>query len=243
MMHRLLIALAALVLVGGTALAQDTATESGVDALQERIDQLQAAPEGAAVASPDGSLATPGDGTFVINLRGADISTLAEQVSQAGFSVATIYGNLSPEVRQAQAEAFRSGQAQVLVATDAIGMGLNLPIRRVVFSALVKWDGRQERSLTPAEVRQIGGRAGRYGQHEEGVVSVLAGGGDPARLRELMATEPAPPADLRPQVSPDRRIVAAVAEAHGGAVSAHSTPGDGATFRITFPRNGGTPDD
>ena len=102
-----------------------------------------------------------------------------------------------------------------LVATDAIGMGLNLPIRRVVFSALTKWDGRQDRSLTPAEVRQIGGRAGRYGQHEEGIVAVLAGGGDPARLRALMETEPAPPLDLRPQVSPDRRIVAAIAEELG----------------------------
>src|SRR5207302_10417898 len=99
--------------------------------------------------------------------------------------------------------------------TEGIGRGLNLPIRRVVFSTLAKWDGREERSLTPSEVRQIGGRAGRFGQHEEGVVAVLAGGGEPARLRALMRTEPAPPADQRPQVSPDRRIVAAVAEELG----------------------------
>ncbi len=126
-----------------------------------------------------------------------------------------IYGALGPEVRRTESQRFRKGEAPTLVATDAIGMGLNLPIRRVVFSALVKWDGRRECSLTPAEVRQIGRRAGRYGQHEEGIVAVLAGGGDPARLRSLMETEPAPPLDLRPQVSPDRRIVAAIAEELG----------------------------
>src|SRR4051794_10467204 len=107
------------------------------------------------------------------------------------------------------------GGARVLGATEARGMGLTLPIRRVVFSTLVKWDGREERSLTPSEIRQIGGRAGRFGQHEEGVVAVLAGGGEPARLRALMATEPAPPADMRPMVSPNRHIIAGIAEELG----------------------------
>ncbi len=132
-----------------------------------------------------------------------------------GRRVAVIYGNLGPKVRRAESRRFREGEAPVLVATDAIGMGLNLPIRRVVFSTLMKWDGRQERSLTPAEVRQIGGRAGRFGQHEAGIVAVMAGGGDPARLRQLMATAPATPDHRRPLVSPDRDIVAAVAEELG----------------------------
>ena len=140
---------------------------------------------------------------------------MREQVVARGLMPAVIYGALGPEVRRAESRRFRENEAPVLVATDAIGMGLNLPIRRVLFSALTKWDGREDRSLTPAEVRQIGGRAGRYGLHEEGIVAVLSGGGEPRRLRTLMATDPAPPADLRPLVSPDRRIVQGVAEELG----------------------------
>ncbi|HYZ61287.1 MAG TPA: helicase-related protein, partial [Acetobacteraceae bacterium] len=154
-------------------------------------------------------------GDAVVAFSRRDIFALREQLTLRGHTVAVIYGALGPEVRRAESRRFREGDAPVLVATDAIGMGLNLPIRRVVFSTLIKWDGREERSLTPAEVRQIGGRAGRYGQHEEGIVAVLAGGGEPARLRALMATEPAPPADQRPLVSPDRHIVAAIAEELG----------------------------
>lgn len=155
------------------------------------------------------------DADAVVAFSRRDVFALREQLMARGRRVAVIYGALGPEVRRAESRRFREGEAPTLVATDAIGMGLNLPIRRVVFSTLAKWDGREERSLTPAEVRQIGGRAGRYGQHEAGVVAVLAGGGEPARLRRLMATEPAPPEDQRPLVSPDRDIVQAVAEELG----------------------------
>ncbi len=167
------------------------------------------------VASEAVGLASITDADAVVAFSRREIFTLREQLVARGRTVAVIYGALGPEVRRAESRRFREGGAPTLVATDAIGMGLNLPIRRVVFSALVKWDGRQERSLTPAEVRQIGGRAGRYGQHEEGVVAVLAGGGDPALLRTLMDTDPVPPTDLRPQVSPDRQIVAAIADELG----------------------------
>jgi ATP-dependent RNA helicase SUPV3L1/SUV3 len=74
-------------------------------------------------------------------------------------------------VRRREAERFRGGDAQVLVATDAIGLGLNLPIRRIVFATVEKFDGIAERRLHPQEVRQIAGRAGRYGIHEEGLVT------------------------------------------------------------------------
>ncbi len=176
----------------------------------ERMNPLHAAAEAVGFASITGADA-------VVAFSRRDIFVLREQLMARGQRVAVIYGNLGPEVRRAESRRFRDGEAPVLVATDAIGMGLNLPIRRVVFSSLVKWDGKQERSLTPAEIRQIGGRAGRYGQHEAGIVAVLAGGGDPARLRALMATDPAPPEDRRPLVSPDRDIVAAVAEELGTA--------------------------
>jgi ATP-dependent RNA helicase SUPV3L1/SUV3 len=99
-----------------------------------------------------------------------------------GLTVSTIYGALSPEVRRAEAARFRSGEAEVLVATDAIGMGLNLgPLRRVVFTKLDKFDGRSKRQLMPSEIRQIAGRAGRFGHHGEGLVSVLGGSLRPVR--------------------------------------------------------------
>ena len=94
---------------------------------------------------------------------------------QHGKTVACLYGDLGPEVRRREAARFASGEADILVATDAIGMGLNLPIRRVVFSALRKFDGQKERLLELSEMKQIGGRAGRRGFHEKGEVRVLHG--------------------------------------------------------------------
>ncbi|MBL7406173.1 helicase, partial [Escherichia coli] len=71
-----------------------------------------------------------------------------------------------------EAARFRSGEANVLVTTDAIGMGLNLgPLKRIVFSAVRKWDGTAERALTHSEIRQIAGRAGRYGHQDVGYVA------------------------------------------------------------------------
>jgi ATP-dependent RNA helicase SUPV3L1/SUV3 len=76
-------------------------------------------------AGPVGSLEALRKGDAVIVFSRRDVLYWATELTGAGFSVATIYGNLSPEVRQAQAQAFREGQADILVATDAIGMGLN----------------------------------------------------------------------------------------------------------------------
>ncbi len=122
-----------------------------------------------------------------------------------------MYGALSPEVRRAEAARFNTGDAEILIATDAIGMGLNLNIRRIVFAALRKFDGTQSRDLTAQEVKQIGGRAGRYGKHEEGVVAVLAGAGSPAFVRTMLAAPMAEQPELRPLVQPDADIVRAVA--------------------------------
>ena len=102
-----------------------------------------------------------------------DVLTLSARFRQWGFSVASIYGALSPEVRRHESERFCNGSADILVATDAIGMGLNLPIRRVVFTAIHKFDGIASRPLNATEVRQIAGRAGRFGIYETGLVNVL----------------------------------------------------------------------
>jgi ATP-dependent RNA helicase SUPV3L1/SUV3 len=121
-----------------------------------------------------------------------------------GHTVATIYGALSPEVRRAEADRFRTGEADVLVTTDAIGMGLNLgPLQRVVFSSLRKFDGREDRPLTNPEIRQIAGRAGRFGHHDVGYVAATTEEGiDPIR-KALAGAPAAPSADSRFYARPD----------------------------------------
>lgn len=112
-------------------------------------------------------------GDAVIAFSRKDVLTLSARIRQWGFGVASIYGALSPEVRRTEARRFNNGEAKVLVATDAIGMGLNLPIRRVVFSATHKFDGVAPRDLNATEVRQIAGRAGRFGIYPVGYVNAF----------------------------------------------------------------------
>ena len=88
-------------------------------------------------------------------------------------SCAVIYGALSPEVRKAQAARFRSGEADVVVATDAIAMGLNLPVKAIFFSTATKWNGHEDEPIPHDLVWQIAGRAGRFGHHERGCVGAL----------------------------------------------------------------------
>jgi ATP-dependent RNA helicase SUPV3L1/SUV3 len=121
----------------------------------------------------------PGDAVVAFS-RNAVVD-LQGQIRRNGRSTAAIYGSLSPAVRRREAERFRTGEADVLVATDAIGLGLNLPIRRLVFASLEKFDGAEMRTLRPPEIRQIAGRCGRYGIHEEGQVTTL----DPRSVRVL----------------------------------------------------------
>ena len=112
-------------------------------------------------------------GDAVIAFSRKDVLTLSARFRQWGFTVASIYGALAPEVRRTESERFCSGAADILVATDAIGMGLNLPIRRVIFSNIFKFDGFASRPLNATEVRQIAGRAGRFGIYDTGFVNVL----------------------------------------------------------------------
>jgi ATP-dependent RNA helicase SUPV3L1/SUV3 len=130
-------------------------------------------------------------GDAVIAFSRREVLNWRDLIAEQGLSVATIYGNLSPEVRQAQAARFRDGQADVVVATDAIAMGLNLPIERVVLTTYVKFNGVEEEELPAPLARQIAGRAGRYGVHEEGWV---AGYDDETHqvVRSLLKEKPVP---------------------------------------------------
>ncbi|CAA6814081.1 MAG: Helicase-like [uncultured Sulfurovum sp.] len=111
-------------------------------------------------------------GTAVIAFSRRDVLGLRQQLSQ-NFEVSVVYGGLSPEVRREEARRFREGKSQILVATDAIAMGLNLPIKTLLFSKDNKFDGLRRRELLPTEVAQISGRAGRYGLEEVGYIGAL----------------------------------------------------------------------
>ncbi|MBF0212944.1 MAG: hypothetical protein HQM00_05175 [Magnetococcales bacterium] len=107
---------------------------------------------------------------IVVFSRSAVLGLKAEIEQRTGLATAVLYGALPPEVRRIQASRFASGEAALLVATDAIGMGLNLPIRTILFAQDSKFINRVEHPLTPMEVRQIAGRAGRYGKNEIGFI-------------------------------------------------------------------------
>lgn len=111
--------------------------------------------------------------TAIIAFSRKDVLRLKQNFSRF-FSVSVVYGNLSPEVRREEARRFREGETEVLIATDAIAMGMNLPIKAILFSKAEKFDGITQRNLYPSEVHQISGRAGRYGLHEEGYVGALS---------------------------------------------------------------------
>jgi ATP-dependent RNA helicase SUPV3L1/SUV3 len=153
----------------------------------------------------------PGDAVVAFSRRA--VHENREILVAAGHRVATIYGALSPEVRRAEAARFRTGEATVLVTTDAIGMGLNLgPLKRVVFSAVRKFDGVGERGLTNSEIRQIAGRAGRFGHQEVGYVAACEETGIAPLKVALGGAPTAPAADTRFFVRPDLIAITSVAE-------------------------------
>ena len=153
----------------------------------------------------------PGDAVVAFSRRA--VHENREILVAAGHRVATIYGALSPEVRRAEAARFRTGEATVLVTTDAIGMGLNLgPLKRVVFSAVRKFDGVGERGLTKSEIRQIAGRAGRFGHQEVGYVAACEETGIAPLKVALGGAPTAPAADTRFFVRPDLIAITSVAE-------------------------------
>ncbi|MBF0423571.1 MAG: hypothetical protein HQL73_11325 [Magnetococcales bacterium] len=113
-------------------------------------------------------------GTALIAFSRRHVLGLKEIVEKrTGQSAAVLYGALPPEVRRHQAHLFATGQRPLLVATDAIGMGLNLPIEKLLFAEDAKHIDHSEIPLTPMEVRQIGGRAGRFGKNQIGWIGTF----------------------------------------------------------------------
>ena len=109
-------------------------------------------------------------GDALIAFSKKNVLAIAAELENRGIHASVIYGNLPPQTRQEQVRLFTEGVHEVVVATDAIGMGINLPIRRVVFMNTMKFDGTDNRKLQAEEIRQIAGRAGRYGFYDVGYV-------------------------------------------------------------------------
>ena len=115
--------------------------------------------------SLDGQLSSLRKGDCVVSFSVMGIHALRKQIEQkTGKKVATVYGSLPPETRAQQARLFNdpNNEYDYLVASDAVGMGLNLAIKRIIFEASSKFDGYQRRTLGVADIKQIAGRAGRY---------------------------------------------------------------------------------
>lgn len=112
-----------------------------------------------------------GEGDAVVVFSKRRVLELAETYSKQGIKASIIYGDLPPEVRRKQYEQFINKESKILITTDAIGMGVNLPIRRIIFLSCRKFDGDEVRDLTSQEVKQIAGRAGRIGIYDVGYVA------------------------------------------------------------------------
>ncbi len=111
----------------------------------------------------------------IVAFSAEDVYALAEVMQRQRGGCAVILGALSPRTRNAQVALYQAGEVDYLVATDAIGMGLNMNVDHVAFAALRKFDGFMRRPLQAAEVAQIGGRAGRH--MNDGSFGTTAGAG------------------------------------------------------------------
>ncbi len=154
-------------------------------------------------------------GDAIVAFSRKSVMEIRERLVNAGMRVACVYGALGPEIRRAEADRFRNGEADVMVATDAIAMGLNLPIRRVILSATSKYDGKKLRKLTRSEVKQISGRAGRFGIFEDGLAGLLNGAGSPSFLSNHINNPIEPVVDSRLYLMPPYNAVEMASEELG----------------------------
>ncbi|KZT54320.1 P-loop containing nucleoside triphosphate hydrolase protein, partial [Calocera cornea HHB12733] len=147
-------------------LVKRIAAECGDEVVVNRYERLS--PLRIANQSLNGDLSKVQPGDAIVAFNRNFIFQLAHQVAtKTGHSAALAYGALPPEVRNQQARVFNDPDSgmSVMVASDAIGLGLNLKIKRIIFHRMTKWDGKQVIELSPSMAKQIAGRAGRFGLH------------------------------------------------------------------------------
>lgn len=129
-----------------------------------------------------------GDALIVFTKRA--VLDIAGRLERKGVKASVIYGSLPPEIRRRQIRLFSEKKTKVVVSTDAIGMGLNLPVRRIVFVHTDKFDGKNTRPLQVAEIKQIAGRAGRFGIYDTGKISAVGEDGLSYIRSRFQETEP-----------------------------------------------------
>ena len=124
----------------------------------------------------------------IVAFSAEEVYAVAEMLRRLRGGAAVVMGALSPRTRNAQVAMFQAGEVDYLVATDAIGMGLNMDVAHVAFASLHKFDGRRQRRLTVAEMAQIAGRAGRH--QRDGTFGAITEEGPGAFLpEEVLAIE------------------------------------------------------
>jgi ATP-dependent RNA helicase SUPV3L1/SUV3 len=123
----------------------------------------------------------------VVAFSAEQVYAIAEMLRRFRGGAAVVMGVLSPATRNAQVAMFQRGEVDYLVATDAIGMGLNMDVTHVAFAGLEKFDGRRDRRLTIAEMAQIAGRAGRH--QKDGTFGTLGLGEEGLSEEEITAIE------------------------------------------------------
>ena len=146
----------------------------------------------------------------VIGFSRAMVLELKAMFESRGLRVSVIYGGLSPEVRRNEARRFREGESDIVCATDAIGLGLNLPLDRVIFYETDKFDGEINRRLTDAELMQIAGRAGR-GPGSDGWVAAFSAR-DARRIEAALAQPQHTPEPDQLPAAPTQMHVRAIAD-------------------------------
>lgn len=144
-----------------------------LDAEYRVVEHRRLAPLEFSGVLKDIEAAQPGDAFITFSRKG--VLGIAAALERVGVKASVIYGALPPQARREEVRRFTCGETSVVVATDAIGMGVSLPIRRVIFCQTEKYDGTSNRDLTTTEILQIAGRAGRYGIYDVGYVMTMNG--------------------------------------------------------------------
>ncbi len=144
---------------------------------QERFSELSFLPQ------KNLSKLKPRSAVIAFNIN--KVYEIAESIRTHKGGAAVVLGSLSPRTRNAQVEIYENKKVDFLVATDAIGMGLNLNINHVCFTSLEKFDGRYNRNLTTNEIGQIAGRAGRYKNNGSFSYTKEAGSLDPITIQSI----------------------------------------------------------
>lgn len=111
------------------------------------------------------------ENSAIIAFSRKEVLNLKKDFDTYNIPVSIIYGNLSPEIRREEARKFREKETKYLIATDAIAMGLNLPIETIIFNSTQKFNGKEIEELSSNDIRQIAGRAGRYNLFNKGYVT------------------------------------------------------------------------